>query len=205
MAVMMREYLPKKHGADTTSSRRRFIHRFAIAGLGLLASAMLFQPHSAVAQPKPTPLPGPLPPPAGPVILSITGAITVTNADQRADFDLAMLEDLGLTMVETETDWTQGLQRFEGPLLRHVLARVGAVDAKRLEAKAVNNYRVTLPANDAQAFDVILALKQNGDHIPRRGKGPIWVVYPETAHPKELNRPAVKIRWIWQLRELAVQ
>jgi len=55
-----------------------------------------------------------LPRPEGPVILTVDGAITRTNGTGVAEFDRAMLEQLGLIRLRTWTPWNDGEAEFEG-------------------------------------------------------------------------------------------
>src|SRR3546814_2488292 len=61
----------------------------------------------------------------GPVILTVSGAIRVHTDPVAgvAEFDRAALEDLGLVHLRTRTRWTEGVQDFEGVLLRDLLDR----------------------------------------------------------------------------------
>lgn len=79
----------------------------------------------------------PLPTPTGPVLLTVSGAIEHTNGPGRAEFDQAMLEELGTTALETHTVLTNGLQRYEGVPLAAVLRRIGA-RGTALHATAAN-------------------------------------------------------------------
>src|SRR5262249_53699238 len=58
-----------------------------------------------------------LPPPTGAVVLTVTGRISHTTTDSRAEFDRAALEALGMHRARTSTAWTDGVSIFEGPLL----------------------------------------------------------------------------------------
>lgn len=145
----------------------------------------------------------PLAVPQGPVILSISGNIEVTNAADRADFDREMLIDIGIREIHTTTTWTEGVQVFEGTLLRDVLDRVGA-SGMQIVATALNDFKSTLPMDEVERYDVLLALKANGTEMQVSDKGPIWIVYPRDAHP-ELQDEKFNDRWVWQLRELRVE
>src|SRR5690348_1327742 len=79
--------------------------------------------------------------PTGPVILTVTGNIGVTNAPGRAEFDRAMLEGLGMKTIATSTSWTTGKHEFMGPTGKAVLAAVGAKGGA-LSFVAVNDYKV---------------------------------------------------------------
>jgi len=143
-----------------------------------------------------------LPQPTEAVILSLTGKIKHTNAPGRADFDRPMLAALGLVDVETKTAWTKDTPKFRGVRLKALLEKVGA-DGENLRAVALNDYAVMIPVIDVAKWNVLLALEMNGAELPRRGKGPIWVIYPET----EGTADAViyRDRAIWQLRSLDVR
>jgi hypothetical protein len=145
----------------------------------------------------------PLPTPAGPVVLTVSGNVAVTNSDQGAQFDQAMLDALGVTEVRTSTAWTDGTQIFEGVLLRSVLERVGATGTT-ITGIALNDYVAPIPVEDATLYNVILASKMNGEVLTVRDRGPLFVVYPRDDYP-ELQEPHRNDRWVWQLRELNVQ
>lgn len=145
----------------------------------------------------------PLPPPTGPVILVVSGAVDVTNSARGAEFDRDMLYALGLTEISTTTAWTDGVQHFEGVLLRDVLERVGAAGTT-ITGLALNDYRAPIPFEEAALYDVLLATVMNGNEMQVRDRGPLWIVYPRDAH-RELQEPLYNDRWVWQLRELQVQ
>jgi hypothetical protein len=137
------------------------------------------------------------------VVLTVTGAIGLTNAPGRADFDLDMLERLGLGRLTTWTPWTEGEVEFEGVLARRLM---GAVRAKgtEVDALALNDYQQTIPLEDFDRYDVLLATRVNGELMRVRDKGPIWIVYPWSAHP-ELDDFATREKSVWQLSALHVR
>lgn len=142
----------------------------------------------------------PLPQPTGPVILAVTGAIGVTNAPGRAEFDRPMLEALGMRTIVTSTSWTSGKHEFVGPLGKAVLAAVGAKGSV-LTVVAVNDYKVEIPAADFEQYPAILALKMDGEYMTVRTKGPLWVIYPRDDYP-ELVDKANDAKWIWQIKSI---
>ena len=145
----------------------------------------------------------PLPAPTGPVILTVSGNITVSNTDKGAEFDREMLYALGLTEIRTHTAWTDGVQVFEGVLLRAVLERVGA-SGSTVTGNALNDYAASFPIEEASKYNVLLAAKMNGEEMQVRDRGPLWIVYPRDDHP-ELQEPQFNDRWVWQLSEIIVQ
>lgn len=141
--------------------------------------------------------------PTGDVILTVTGA-EVTNIDGAAALDLAMLEAMGSTTIETSTIWTEGPQTFEGVSLELLIDRLG-IEADRLSAVAINDYAVEIPTSDAVEGGPIIAYKMNGKVMSVRDKGPLWVIYPYDSDPA-YQTEVIYSRSIWQLDRLdAVQ
>ena len=172
------------------------IPRLAARGLAFLAAALVAL--GLVAASAQT-----LPSPAGTPILDVTGRIAVTNGDARARFDLAMLEAIGVSRISTSTAWTNGKQDFEGVLLKALLERVGAF-GDRIEAIAINDYKVEIPVSDFARWPVILAWRQNGQLMRVRDKGPLWIIYPQDDFPA-LNNKESQSKWAWQVKEIRVR
>lgn len=143
-----------------------------------------------------------LPKPEGPVLLEISGDIRYTNAGDEARFDRAMLGALPDLIVETDTPWTDRARRFQGPLLRDLLARVGA-QGDWLRVEALNNYSGQIPISDVQDYGVILAMSLDGEPLAIRDFGPLFVLYPFDEHP-ELNTETIRFRSVWQVAEIHV-
>lgn len=145
----------------------------------------------------------PLAAPAGSPILTVAGAITRTNDPAGAVFDLELLFDLPALRVETTTSLTDGMQGFDGVLVRDLLSLVGAT-GDTVTASALNDYVVDIPVEDFHRFDVILAHSVNGTALSPRDKGPLWIVYPRDDHP-ELQDIRYDYRWVWQLNRLDIR
>jgi hypothetical protein len=143
-----------------------------------------------------------LPAPSGKVVLSVTGAIGKRNVEGRADFDMAMLAALPQTSITTETPWYDSPRKFTGPLLRDVLELVGATGTQ-LRAVALNDYKVSIPREDADRFDVVMARLLDDQPMPVRAKGPLFIVYPFRQRA-ELRADRYYNRSAWQLRTLDV-
>ena len=101
----------------------------------------------------------------------------------RIEFDLKDLEQLGLTKLTTWTPWTEGEVEFEGVWARRLMEAVGARGTE-VEARALNDYVEVIPIDDFHRYDVLLAVRMNGQLMRTRDKGPIWIVYPWSGHPE---------------------
>lgn len=129
------------------------------------------------------------------LVLRAGGAETVLSLR-----DLAALPQ---HVIVTHTAYTDGLQRFEGPLLRDVVAKLGR-EGKGLRLLAADGDTAEIPWQDLQDYDVLAATTRNGRPMGPRELGPVWVVYPRDDF-RELQAPRFDLRWIWQLSRIDVQ
>lgn len=144
-----------------------------------------------------------LPAPTGAVILTISGRIGVTNRDNTAQFDREGLEALGLESFTTSTPWFDGPQTFQGVPMSRIMRVVGA-QGSAVTAIALNDYSTEIPMSDFTRFNVLLALKRNGEYMRVRDKGPLFIVYPYDSVPELRGQPYYG-RSAWQLSQLVVR
>lgn len=143
-----------------------------------------------------------LPMPEGPVVLTISGAISETNVEETAQFDIAMLKELEARDVETKTIWTEGSHVFTGISLSTLLEHVGAEEGT-IRATAINDYTVEIPTSDGIEDGPIVAYEMDGNAMSRREKGPLWVLYPFDANA-EYRTEVIYSRSIWQLDRMEI-
>jgi hypothetical protein len=145
--------------------------------------------------------------PSGPVILSVKGDIGQSNTDKGGmncvQFDRAMLERLPQSSLETNTPWTEGLQRFEGIRLVELL-RLLEAGGKEITISALNDYSVTMNLQRYAPFGPLLAMRHDGEPMRIADKGPIWLVFPQDDFP-ELDQAQVHDLWVWQIQEILVE
>jgi len=146
---------------------------------------------------------GALPVPAGKVILTISGKIAVDNGGGTAMFDREMLEAMGLVSFTTTTPWHSAPVTFEGVPLDKLMAAVGA-NGDHITALALNDYSTDIPIADFAAYHTILALKRDGEYMPVKDKGPLFIVYPFDSNP-ELKHQIFYSRSAWQLSRIVVK
>jgi len=144
-----------------------------------------------------------LEPAKGKVILTIQGKVGETNSPKVASFDMAMLKGLPQKTFTTHTPWDKTPTKFQGPLLRDVLAAAKA-NGTTIKAVALNDYKTNIPLDDAAKFDVIVAHSMNGQDIPVRTKGPLFIVYPFDSKP-ELAAQTYYERAAWQLQRMDIE
>ena len=141
--------------------------------------------------------------PSAKVVLTVSGKIVEHNQGDKALFDMAMLEKLPQHSFSTKTPWDKEAVKFTGPLLRDVLAQAKATGAT-IRAVALNDYKISIPASDAQSFELLMALRINDQPISVRTKGPLFIIYPFDSKP-ELQSTKYYERSIWQLKAIEVE
>ena len=144
-----------------------------------------------------------LPQPAGPIILTVEGQVQKCNSGLEVRFDMAMLEALPKTEVKTQNPWEQGVVTYEGVLFRDLLDYVDA-NGTVMSITALNDFRASLDIADTRTIDIVLAYKRNGEYMPVREKGPLFVVFPFTDNPAL----SVEFRFaqsVWQVTRITVK
>jgi hypothetical protein len=144
-----------------------------------------------------------LPTPREKPVLTISGEIATTNQGDTAQFDRGMLEDLGMVSVKTTTPWHNGIVNFEGVRLDKLMNHVGA-KGRTVVAIALNDYTTEIPIGDFAKYGTILALKRDGEYMPIRDKGPLFVIYPYDSR-SELKSQIYYGRSAWQVTKLVVK
>lgn len=153
-----------------------------------------------------------LPPPAGPVVLTVAGAVVNTNRgpvdpfldayfafndvsfETAAAFDRAMLEALPRhSLTERYPDWPDSYD-FAGPLLRDVLATAGATGTG-VRVVALDGYAADIAMVDLERFPVLLALERDGRPLGIGDRGPAWVIWPREAFPELAERDETQYVW----------
>ena len=136
------------------------------------------------------------------VILTVSGKIGIFNGGAAARFDRAMLEELGTTQFTTTTPWYDGPVTFEGVRMGRLMEALRA-QGDTLIARALNDYETRIPLRDVIDFDVLMAMKRNGEYMPVRDKGPLFLVYPFDSDPALRNQRYYG-RCAWQLAQIDV-
>lgn len=135
-------------------------------------------------------------------ILEVSGRIGCESADGSASFDIGQLGELDPVTIETSTMWTEGVHSFTGVPLARLLDAVSA-DGRAIRAYAINDYAIEIPRQDWADGGPIVAYLADGEPMPVRNKGPLWIVYPWDDRPEYKNE-ATYSRSIWQLKRIEV-
>jgi hypothetical protein len=167
----------------------------ALRVLGWLAAGLILSGAPACA--------APLAAPSGETILVVSGDIANTNDGGVARFDMQMLEAIGTVKLTTLTPWYDAPCVFEGVSMRALMSVVGARGTEVM-ATALNDYRRAIPMSDFDDYEVVLAMKRDGELMPIRDKGPLFIIYPFDSDSR-LRTEQYYSRAVWQLKELNVR
>ncbi len=115
-------------------------------------------------------------------------------------FGIDDLEKFPLVSVRTETQWTNGVLHFQGPLMRDLLNDVGAV-GNLIQVNGLDGQSAVIPREDFEKYDVIIACQVNGQYFDIRERGPLWIIYPWSNNP-EIQSAAYYDRGIYHLSSL---
>jgi hypothetical protein len=146
---------------------------------------------------------GTLATPAAHPVLSITGKISSTNVDNSAVFDLSMLEAMPQIAIQTTTPWFTGPVTFEGVPMTALMQAIGSSGTK-IVVYSLNDYVSEIPVEDFAKFGPILAIKRDGNYMPVRDKGPLFIVYPYDSSP-DLKSQKYYSRSPWQIARIDVK
>lgn len=132
-------------------------------------------------------------------ILTVTHTATAGGAAVKTEYDLAALQALPKSSFETKTQWTEGVQTFEGVEVQALMAALG-VTGGTMTATAADGYMLEMPAAEMMISGPIVAYSMNGAALPA-DKGPLWIVYPYDRAP-EFNTEDTASRSIWSLQQI---
>ncbi|WP_412563150.1 oxidoreductase [Thalassobius sp. MITS945101] len=132
--------------------------------------------------------------------------ITVTYDDgsEKAEKVLTLGDLMALPRngFETETVWTEGVQRFDGVWLTDLVNSL-EISEGLLELSALNEYLVEFNVPEIPESKALVAYLHNGEPMSARSKGPLWVVFPYDEGP-EFQTELTYMLSIWQLDRILV-
>lgn len=132
-------------------------------------------------------------------VLEVTGG---QFSDQSFSLSVQDLRDIAVQDIVTSTIWTKGVHEFSGVPLYTLLQHLD-VTGTIIQAIALNDYSVAIPVSDVRIGGPIVAFAIDGQPIPRREKGPLWIIYPFDQSP-EFRTETIYSRSIWQLNRLNI-
>jgi len=141
------------------------------------------------------------------LLLKITGLIKKTNSVDKKYFGFTAKQISSMQYFDvTATTQYTGQATFSGPKIKDLLklaeVRPGA---KEVVAAGLDGYKVVIPLEDFEKYEVIAANRQNGKQLTLETKGPLWIMYPLDKYKKQFEDGVINNRLVWALIELHVQ
>jgi len=133
--------------------------------------------------------------------LKISG--TIAGKPGSVTYKRSDLEKMGLVSIKTSTPWNEGVVNFEGVPMKQLLSTAG-VSGAMATAIALNDYSSEVPTADFDQYNVILAVKRDGQYMPVDDQGPFFIIYPYDSDPVLQNQPYYG-RSVWQVKAISVE
>ena len=144
------------------------------------------------------------PQPAGDVLLSVTGAIALTNGDGAFAMDDAMLRALPQVEYFVVDPW-MGDNTYGGVLLSTLLEYVGfPLGAEQVVLVASDEKEFPIKVADALAYPILLVMDDADGALLESLGGPIKAAYPYSAYPEVENLYPPE-QWAWWVVEIRVE
>jgi len=146
-----------------------------------------------------------IPAPTGDVILTVTGNIGTSNAeDGSIQMDRETIERVGQIEYNVTDPFENVDHVYRGPRMSDLLALWQVPDdATQIEVHALDDYVVTVPIADLKNTPVLFALQQDGEYMPVSTRGPAMLVFPYNNF--EFNQQVYNDFWAWQIASINVQ
>lgn len=142
--------------------------------------------------------------PSGKVVLTVKGPIANTNAKGACEFDLEMLEGLGLTEYQVKDPWL-GKKTYAGVNIAKILGYVGAPkNVSEVVVIAKDGKEVIISAADVAKYEIMVATKDGGKAIGSGLGGPVKLVFPYDDNPG-LDKQYPKESWNWFVTTIEVR
>ncbi|MCG9542484.1 hypothetical protein L1D37_01685 [Vibrio sp. Isolate33] len=135
---------------------------------------------------------------------SIFAASELTVFDhlgQKHEFSREQLLSLPQQEIATTLPWVDGESVYSGVTLLAVLESMDLPVSAQVTFVALNDYKVAVPKEDFYDYQPIIAIKQNGEFMSVRDKGPYWLIYPLSTRP-DIDNTDFHAKMIWQIRDI---
>ncbi|GGY13024.1 molybdopterin-dependent oxidoreductase [Paludibacterium paludis] len=129
------------------------------------------------------------------LIPSVTGHILLDERNARA---------LGVATITTATQWTAAAHRWSGLPLSTLLDRYGRM-ARHVRVRALNDYEVSIPAEEIRRYAPVLATQMDSRPIAVRDKGPVILVWPFDRYEAVNQRQRYHDWAVWHVSEIVFQ
>ncbi|CAK1693366.1 hypothetical protein FB440_1325 [Vibrio crassostreae] len=131
-----------------------------------------------------------------------TSQLTVfDHLGQKHQISRDQLLQLPQKEITTSLPWVDGELVYSGVTLQTVLETMDLPIASQVTFVALNDYKIAVPKEDFYDYQPIIAIKQDGELMSVRDKGPYWLIYPLSTRP-DIDNTDFHAKMIWQIRDI---
>ncbi|MDA0151422.1 hypothetical protein OH460_03780 [Vibrio sp. Makdt] len=134
-------------------------------------------------------------------ILASSGLTVFDQIGKKHEMTREQLLLLPQTEIKTVLPWAEGESVYSGVTLQAILETMDLSISPLVTIVALNDYKVAVPKEDFDDYQPIIAIKQNGEFMSVRDKGPYWLIYPLSSQP-DINNTDFHAKMIWQIRDI---
>jgi len=140
----------------------------------------------------------PLVAPSGPVVLTVSGDISMPNVGDQTLVDQATLDSMPHVAIDAFEPFVNKTISFTGIPADRFLASLGIAPNTPLVFRALDNYETTYTRSQLAKEGAVVATHQDGNPIPVEEGGPIRLVFPRNDGPISVDGN----QWIWSISEI---
>ena len=145
-----------------------------------------------------------VPVPTGEVVLTVSGAIALTNNGDVFELDMDMVKALPYVAYLVEDPW-MGEQAYGGVTLKAILRYVGIpAGASTVVLIASDDKEVPVAIRDALYYPILLVYTLDGDDLPASLGGPVKLAFPYDSDPETIELYDEN-QWNWYVVEIRVE
>ncbi|WP_086981468.1 hypothetical protein [Vibrio aphrogenes] len=124
-----------------------------------------------------------------------------TPSGKQIHLTRADLQALPQTQFTTSTPWTSQVHTYQGPKLSLLIEQFEQ-PITSIQVFAYNGYAVDINKSEWQQYPFILAMKQDGQELTLRNKGPLWILLPFDQNPTFSSKQSLLNQSIWQIEKI---
>ncbi len=144
-----------------------------------------------------------VPVPTGEVVLTVSGAIALTNNGDVFELDMDMVKALPYVAYVVEDPW-MGEQAYGGVTLSALLNYVGIpAGASTVVLIASDDKEVPVAIRDALYYPILLVYTLDGDDLPASLGGPVKLAFPYDSDPETIELYDEN-QWNWYVVKIRV-
>ena len=114
---------------------------------------------------------------------------------------IADLEKLTITEFSVMDPYKKEQRTYSGITVRDLVKHYAKDGVKTISIKATDGYEVQFTHSEWLRWDIMLATRLNGKHIPLRESGPARIVMPfDTA--LDMDKVIYRPKWIWLVSKI---